>query len=66
MATTLDQFVEELRRDVEAFRASWLKNHAEAPDMYPLELPADNDGLWLEMFTDFQTRQRAEGEAHDA
>lgn len=66
MAATLDQFVDELRRDVEAFRADWLKNHAEAPDMYPLELPTDNEGLWLEMFIDFQTRQRDAGADHDA
>jgi hypothetical protein len=45
---TLDEFVKEAHEQVDRFKAAWLKAHEEAPEIYPLEFPAENDGLWWE------------------
>jgi hypothetical protein len=50
---SLTQIMSELRRDLEAFEADWLKNHAADPEKYPLSLPSENAGLWSEFFLDF-------------
>ncbi|HHX6290040.1 TPA: hypothetical protein ACVGJS_003626 [Pseudomonas aeruginosa] len=55
MAQSLDQFVEEMKQDLEAFAAQYRKSHAENPEHYPLVLGDDNAGLWLEFFTGFVT-----------
>jgi hypothetical protein len=51
----IDDFVEEVRRDITRFQAAWHAKHKENPEHYPLELPADNEGLWFEFFMDFMT-----------
>jgi hypothetical protein len=58
MAQTLEQFVEEVKVDIEAFAAEYRASHAANPEIFPLELGDDNAGLWLEFFTDFMTRER--------
>jgi hypothetical protein len=50
---TLDEFIIEKRAEIETFRAWWLENHQKAPEKFPLEVPAENAGLWDEMLLDF-------------
>lgn len=50
---TLEQFVAELRSDVDKFEADWKKNSKKSPDDYPMSFPDDNDGIWMEQFTTF-------------
>ncbi|WP_274644163.1 hypothetical protein [Pseudomonas serbica] len=58
MAQTLEQFVAEVKVDIEAFAAEYRASHAANPEIFPLKLGDNNDGLWLEFFTDFMTRER--------
>lgn len=58
MAQTLEQFIAEVKVDIEAFAADYRASHAANPEHYPLELGDNNDGLWLEFFTEFMTRER--------
>lgn len=60
MAQNIDQFAAEVSRDIELFRADWHKKHQQNPEMYPLELPEDNEGLWFEFFVEFMTSGRGE------
>ncbi len=53
MSMTLDQFADEIRQDIEESVAQYRKKHEENPEHYPLELPSDNAGLWVEFFMDF-------------
>ncbi|SER81998.1 hypothetical protein SAMN04244573_04388 [Azotobacter beijerinckii] len=59
MGLSLDQFADEVRRDIEAFVADYRKKHEENPEHYPLELPDNNAGLWSEFFMDFHIRGKA-------
>ena len=63
MSLTLDQFVADVKSDIEGFANEYRAHHAANPEHYPLELPADNAGLWLEFFVDYMTRDK---EADDA
>jgi hypothetical protein len=56
MAINLDQFVTDMKIDIEAFAADYRAEHAVNPEQYPLELGDDNAGLWVEFFMDFITR----------
>lgn len=56
MTVSLDQFVAEVKADIEAFAERWRKDHAESPETYPMELPDDNAGLWSEFFMEFMHR----------
>lgn len=44
---SLDEACAELHRMVNAFKARWLRYHAETPAHYPLSL---SDGEWFENF----------------
>ena len=50
---TLDEFMVELRGNAEKFEAAWREKASENPDIYPLSIPEDNSGLWLEFFLSF-------------
>ena len=52
---SLDSFVKNTQADIVKFAKAYRKKHAENPEHYPLELPADNSGLWLEFFIEFCT-----------
>lgn len=58
MAQTLDEFIAEVKVDIEAFAAEYRAQNAANPEQYPLKLGDNNDGLWLEFFSDFMTRER--------
>ena len=51
--SSLDSFVKEIQSNIVAFSEAYHKKHIENPEHYPLELPADNSGLWLEFFIEF-------------
>lgn len=55
MAQTLDEFVAEVKRDIDAFAATYRAQHLINPEHYPLQLGDDNSGLWLEFFMDSMT-----------
>ena len=46
----IEHFVAETKIALDKFEASWRLKNAQSPEMYPLELPANNAGLWLELF----------------
>lgn len=45
--TTLTEFVEGMKFDIEKFEVMWIKNNTINPDNFPLELPV---GDWYEQF----------------
>lgn len=47
---SLAHFVDELHGDIRLFGQNWLRDHEADPEMFPLEFPEDNLGLWLESF----------------
>lgn len=53
--TSLEEFTSEVQRDIITFTSEWLKKHEEQPDLYPLTLPPENEGLWFEFFINYMT-----------
>lgn len=53
MPVSLDQFVAQIKEDIEAFAAEYRAQHAVNPENYPIELPNDNAGAWFEQFVMF-------------
>jgi hypothetical protein len=51
--TTLDRFIADARKQLDAFEVDWRKNNAATPDKYPMSFSEDNAGLWWEMLTEF-------------
>lgn len=49
---TLDQYVQQLKKDVEEFEAMWRKNHATRPQEWPLSM---GEGDWYEQFLMFES-----------
>ncbi len=52
---SLDDFLAELRGEVDAFEKWWREQHAKTPEHYPLEFNKDNEGMWTEQFVYFIT-----------
>jgi hypothetical protein len=52
-AVTLDEFCDEMVKEIERFRATWRKEHAKNPKHWPLEFAGDNAGAWFEQFDAF-------------
>lgn len=61
MAQNLEQFVAEVKVEIEDFAADYRRQHAANPEHYPLDLGDDNEGLWIEFFMDFMTRDTTVG-----
>ena len=51
-SVSLDEFVANVRKSLAKFEADWRAKNVADPNGYPLSLPAENSGLWLEFFTD--------------
>lgn len=47
---SLDEFLVEIKKDVDSFEKTWRDGNKENPEFYPLELDEENDGLWHEQF----------------
>lgn len=50
MAQTLDEFVEEIKTNIDLFAEEYKKKAETEGEYYPLEFGDDNDGLWREFF----------------
>jgi hypothetical protein len=48
---TLDQFVAEMKQDLERFAISWRKQNAKKPEHWPMEM---NVGDWYDQFLMFE------------
>jgi len=59
---SLDDFVAELRRDVDAFEKWWREQNAKNPEHFEMAFPEDNSGLWFEQFLYFMTEGGSERE----
>lgn len=55
MPQSLEEFVASARTDLERFEAAYKEKAAKLPEQYPLTLPDNNAGLWLEFFITFHT-----------
>lgn len=54
MIMTLDDFVREEKEKMTRFVLYWISNHKKDPEMFPLEIPDDNSGTWIEMYNSFE------------
>lgn len=52
---TLDEFVAELRRDVDAFEKWWREQNSKNPEHFEMSFPEENSGIWFEQFLYFMT-----------
>ena len=50
---TLDEFVDEIKKDADKFHELWLKHHKSYPEQYPIAMEEDNKGIWYEHFIIF-------------
>lgn len=58
MAQSIDDFMAELRADVDKFETDYRKKAEENPEHYPLEMKDGNEGMWFECFLTYaQTGQ---------
>lgn len=48
---------EEFKKSVDAWLEDYKKQHDAKPKEYPLQLPAENAGLWGEFIYDFYNNQ---------
>ena len=55
---TLDEFVEELKGDINRFQMHWRDQAAKHPKNWPMEFDADNEGGWWEQFQAFVDQGR--------
>ena len=53
MAKTLDEFVEEVKTGIDDFEREYRGKAENEGEDYPLEFSGDNDGLWLEFFSEY-------------
>ena len=44
------EFIYEMQRDIRLFKQHWEKMHRADPENYPLEMPEDDTGSWIEHF----------------
>ena len=58
MSISLDQFMRFVREHANEFESYWIEMNEKHPDQFPLELPEDNDGLWWEMFAEFESEAK--------
>lgn len=47
---SLDEFCDDVKVWVARFSHLYREQHEKSPDQYPLEIEADNSGVWFEMF----------------
>ena len=50
---TLEQFVLELRDDMDRFQNHWRDQHKKHPEQWPMEFPDEDAGSWWEQFVAF-------------
>lgn len=55
MSQSLDEFAVETAQELVDFVAKYRARHEATPEHYPLVLPKENVGLWLEFFVSYMT-----------
>lgn len=58
--TSLDEFMQALRADVDGFEKYWREKHKAKPAQWPLEFEDDDTGAWWEQFVAFMGLQGEE------
>lgn len=53
--TTIDQAAEDFTISIKEFVEKYKAKHEMFPELYPLEMPEDNNGLWIEFMIDYHT-----------
>lgn len=53
MAISIHEYVDSEHTSLEKFRDAWVEANKRDPEIYPLEIPEDNAGIWWEMYTSF-------------
>jgi hypothetical protein len=52
MQITFEQFMQAARENLEDFEREYLANHEKTPDLYPLEIDQNNEGVWWEQLAE--------------
>lgn len=47
---TLNEFLKEVREEVDRFERWWRQQHENDPENFPLEMPDGDEGIWWEQF----------------
>lgn len=56
MAKTLDEFVDEIEKEIDGFVAEYkAKSDSEGVENYPMEFEDGNEDIWIEFFTWYLT-----------
>lgn len=53
----LENFIEMMQKNLEAFKLYWITENAKNPVNFPLNFDKDNDGVWFEMFEIFMSEK---------
>jgi len=53
MAQSLDEFIADMKTQMEQFSSQYRECHARHPEMFPLTMETGNEGLWMEFFLEF-------------
>ncbi len=53
MAVSIFSFAEYISEEIGRFEKKYIAKHNADPEHYPLDIPDNNSGLWLEFFVDF-------------
>ncbi len=56
MTVSIDQAAEDFKRDIDKFVEAYKAKHSANQSEYPLVLPDNNSGLWIEFMLDFHTK----------
>ena len=48
MSQTLDEFLAEQKAELDRFETLWREAHDKNPNMFPLVMKDDNEGMWWE------------------
>ena len=51
----LIEFVEEQKKELDRFEKWWFEQNEKDPDNFPLTFDDDNEGMWFEQFTLFDS-----------
>lgn len=54
---SIDEAAKAFKDSIDKFVVEYKKKSELKPDMYPLELPSNNSGLWTEFMSDFHNNR---------
>lgn len=53
----LKSFVNKIKSDIDLFEKHYQEQHKQNPEQWPLDMQEFGDGLWWEMFVDFEREE---------